>query len=188
MTTVFFVRHAEPNYDNHNDVLRELSSKGLQDRKRVTDFLAKKKIDVVLSSPYKRAVDTIKDLADRYGFEIQTVDGFQERKVDDNWIEDFTEFAKKQWADFSYKLSNGECLQEVQDRNISALKSVLEQYSGKNIVIGTHGTALSTIIRYYNPEFGYNEFAKIRGVMPWIVEFTFDEDQNCIRIRSNEQL
>ena len=90
MTTVFFVRHAEPNYDNHNDMIRELSSKGLQDRKRVTDFLAKKKIDVVLSSPYKRAVDTIKDFADRYGFEIQTVDGFQERKVDDNWIEDFT--------------------------------------------------------------------------------------------------
>ena len=30
MTTVFFVRHAEPNYDNHNDMIRELSSKGLQ--------------------------------------------------------------------------------------------------------------------------------------------------------------
>lgn len=42
MTTVFFVRHAEPNYDNHNDMLRELSSKGLQDRKRVTDFFGKK--------------------------------------------------------------------------------------------------------------------------------------------------
>ena len=188
MTTVFFVRHAEPNYENHQDMLRELSAKGLQDRKRVTDFLTKKKIDVVLSSPYKRAVDTLKDFADRYGFDIQTIVGFRERKVDDVWIEDFTAFTKRQWADFSYKLSNGECLQEVQDRNIAALKAVLEQYRGKSIVIGTHGTALSTVIRYYNPRFGYDEFAHIRSVMPWIVELTFDENDQCIRIRSYEEL
>ena len=29
MTTVYFVRHAEPNYDNHDDMSRELSKKGL---------------------------------------------------------------------------------------------------------------------------------------------------------------
>ena len=100
MTTVYFVRHAEPNYDNHDDLLRELSPKGLQDRKRVTEFLAEKQIDIVLSSPYRRAVDTIQDFADRYGFEVQIVDDFRERKVDDTWIEDFTAFSKKQWEDF----------------------------------------------------------------------------------------
>lgn len=35
MTTVFFVRHAEPNYKNHNDRLRELSPKGLRDKKGI---------------------------------------------------------------------------------------------------------------------------------------------------------
>ena len=40
MTRVYFVRHAEPNYDNHDDALRELSPKGMEDRKLVTDFLA----------------------------------------------------------------------------------------------------------------------------------------------------
>ena len=53
MTKVYFVRHAEPNYNNHNDALRELSEKGMEDRKLVTKFLADKNIDVVLSSPYK---------------------------------------------------------------------------------------------------------------------------------------
>lgn len=64
MTKVYFVRHAEPNYNNHNDNLRELSSKGMEDRKLVTKFLVDKQIDVVLSSPYKRAVDTVKEFAD----------------------------------------------------------------------------------------------------------------------------
>lgn len=94
MTTVFFVRHAEPNYNNRDDRLRELSPRGMQDRKRVTAFLARRQIDAVLSSPYKRAVDTVRDFADRYGLAVQTVEDFRERKVDQGWIEDFTAFSQ----------------------------------------------------------------------------------------------
>ena len=188
MTHVFFVRHARPNYDNHDDFSRELSPQGMADRALVTRFLADKQIDAVLSSPYKRAVDTVKAFADQYGFPVQTIDGFRERRVDSVWVEDFTAFAQKQWADFSYRLPGGESLQEVQDRNIAALNAVLEQYAGKNIVIGSHGTALSTIIHFYDPSFGYAEFDKVRHLMPWIVEFTFDAAQNFLSIQSHELL
>ena len=116
----------------------------------VTKFLVDKHIDVVLSSPYKRAIDTVKDFADSYGIEINVIYDFRERKVESGWIEDFTSFTKMQWNDFTYKLSDGECLQEVQTRNMSALQQVLNKYAGKNIVVGSHGTALSTIINYYD--------------------------------------
>lgn len=96
MTTVYFVRHAEPNYSNHDDTLRELSPKGMEDRKLVTEFLGDKHIDIVLSSPYKRAIDTVRDFADSYGLSIDSINDFRERKVDSVWIEDFTSFAKKQ--------------------------------------------------------------------------------------------
>lgn len=182
MTGVFFVRHAEPNYDNHDDMLRELSPKGLADRSKVTDFLSSKDIDVVLSSPFKRAVDTVKDFADSKGLSIEIVDDFRERRVDSVWIDDFSAFSRRQWDDFSYKLSDGECLKEVQERNISALNEVLSRYSGKNIVIGSHGTALSTVINYYDPSFGFADFDKIRFVMPWIVEFVFDDKGSCTEI------
>ena len=36
MTIVYFVRHAESNYNNHDDLLRELTEKGLKDSKLVT--------------------------------------------------------------------------------------------------------------------------------------------------------
>lgn len=186
VTKVYFVRHAEPNYNNHNDALRELSSKGMEDRKLVTKFLLDKHIDVVLSSPYKRAVDTVKDFADSYGKEIDIIYDFRERKVESGWIEDFTLFTKMQWNDFTYKLSDGECLQEVQTRNMSALQQVLKRYEGKNIVVGSHGTALSTIINYYDHSFGYNDFERIKNVMPWIVEFVFDEDTKCIMIKEHD--
>lgn len=182
MTTIYFVRHAEPNYDNHDDVNRELSAKGLADRRRVTEYLRDKDIDVVYSSPYKRAVDTVKDFADTIGMEIIKNAGFQERKIDGVWLDDFHSFARRQWEDFSYKMPAGECLLEVQERNIAALNELLDAYPNKNIVIGSHGTALSTIINFYQPEFGYEEFERIRTIMPWIVKFTFDGHQ-CIQIQ-----
>ena len=175
MTIVYFIRHAESNYTNYNDALRELTQKGLKDRELVTNFLKDKSIDVVLSSPYKRSIDTVKPFAEKYNFQIEVIDNFRERKVDSIWIEDFTAFAIQQWNDFSYKLSGGETLGEVQKRNILALKNVIEKYLDKNIVIGSHGTAMSTIINYFDNTFGYANFEEIKGLMPWIVKLTFDK-------------
>lgn len=182
MTTVYFVRHAQPNYENHDDRSRELSAKGLLDRGLVTDFLSDKNIDVILSSPFKRAYDTVYDFALKNGLDIEVIEDFRERKIDSEWIPDFNAFCKAQWEDCSYKLSDGENLGEVQNRNIQALQQVLEKYNGKNIVIGSHGTALSTIINYYDNTFGYSEFEEIRGLMPWIVQFTFD-NMSCVKIQ-----
>lgn len=181
MTTIYFVRHAEPDYDNHDDALRLLTEKGKKDRELVTKYLSNKNIKVALSSPYKRAYDTILDFAVKNNLEILCVDDFRERRIDSAWIEDYESFSRNQWTDFSYRNSDGECLKEVQDRNISALHKVLLDYRGKNIVIGSHGTALSTIINYYDKSFGFSEFQNILKVMPWIVKFEFN-DFNCVSI------
>ena len=182
MTTVYFVRHAEPNYENHDDRTRELSPKGMEDRRLVTKFLSDKKVDVVLSSPYRRAVDTVSEFAESQGLAIRIVEDFRERRIDSEWIADFLSFSRAQWADFDYRLLDGEYLREVQERNIRALNSVLEEYQGKTVAVGSHGTALSTIVNYYDRRFGYQEFDKIRALMPWIVRFTFD-GKNCVDMK-----
>lgn len=181
MTTIYFVRHAEPNFDNHDDQSRELTAKGLQDRKLVTAFLLGKGVEVILSSPYKRAVDTVADFAQSQSMDITTIYDFRERKVESAWIDDFAGFCKRQWSDFDYKLSDGESLNEVQKRNVSALNTVLDDYKDKVIAVGSHGTALSSIIHYYDKSFGYEDFKRIKNIMPWIVKITFDS-HSCIQI------
>ena len=52
-----------------------------------------------------------------------------------------------------------------------------------NCVIGSHGTALSTLINHFNPHFGFEDFSKIKGLMPWIVKMSF-ENQISIKIES----
>lgn len=187
MTHIYFVRHALPNFDNHDDRARELTARGLADRLMVTDFLAKRDIRVVLSSPYQRAVDTVADFAQRYGHDIITIEDFRERRVDSQWVPDFNSFAKMQWQDFDYKLSDGESLAQTQRRNIAALGQVLREYPNQAVAIGSHGTAIATIIRYFLPSFGYADFRKIQPKMPWIAEFVFDGER-CVKIQGHDLL
>ncbi|MCL1997133.1 MAG: histidine phosphatase family protein [Defluviitaleaceae bacterium] len=179
MTTIYFIRHAETlrSADSiFNDRTYPLSPKGLVDRKLVTEYLQDKSVDIVLSSPFKRAVDTVLEFAQQKGLEMELIEDFRERKIADTWIDDFKAFAKRQWTDFSYKQPDGENLADVQERNIAALNDVLDRYAGKNIAIGTHGTALSTIINYYDKSYGFEDFNAMVHIMPWVVKMTFDRD------------
>jgi len=172
MTTIYFVRHAAPDRSAGTDATFPLSKKGQEDVPLVTKYLQDKDIDAVLSSPFKRSYDTVADFAKTAGITIETIYDFRERAVGHEWIEDFTSYAKQQFADFSYKLPGGECLSEVQERNITALEDVLTRYQGKNIAIGTHGTALSLIILNYDSTYTFKEWKAMP--MPWVIKMTFD--------------
>lgn len=157
-------------------LIEENFIEGLNDCNKVTAFLLHKDITKIFSSPYKRSFDTIKDFADRLNLKIDIIDDFRERKINNVWIEDFNEFAKKQWNNFDYKLSDGESLKDVQQRNITSLHHLLKENQNENIVVGTHGTALSTIINHYDKSFDYNEFERIKNFMPFIVCISFNEE------------
>jgi len=184
MTTVYFIRHAESDNAVRDGRIRPLTAKGLADCGLVTEFLADKHIDAVLSSPFKRAIDTVGGFAEKAGLTVIIDEDFREQRSDTGWSgskwprsaknEDFYRFLERQWADFSYTLSDGECLAAVQERNIAALNRALAEYEGKTIVVGTHGTALSTIINYYDGTYGFGDFMSMVGVMPWAVKMTFD--------------
>lgn len=181
MTKVYFVRHAKPDFSIQDDLTRPLTEEGMKDSKNVTRFLLDKHITKVFSSPYKRTIDTIKDFAECADLKINIIDDFRERKIDNVWIEDFNKFVKEQWNNFDYKLTCGESLNEVQNRNITALKHILKESVNQNIVIGTHGTALSTIINYFDKKFDYTEFERIKNFMPFIACITF-HGENVIKV------
>ena len=172
ITKIIFVRHAQSLY-GEDDRIRPLTESGLKNREVVLETLKDIQIDAFLSSPYKRSIETIRTAADYFGMSIRTDERFRERKVgtwENGWLE-------KRWNDFSCAEEDGECLASVQERNMEALKEVLSDYIGKTVVIGTHGTALSTILNYYDNSFGLSDFMRIVNWMPYIVELTFGGDK-----------
>lgn len=174
MTCIYFVRHAQPDRNVHDDKLRPLTDEGLRDSQAVTWVLKNKNIHYLISSPYKRSIDTIGNLAETLGMEIHTDDDFRERNAGKWHGDKFFDFIQKQWADFNYRIEDGENLSEVQSRNIGALKRVLTEHDGENVVIATHGTALSVILNYYYPQYDFECFKKIVDFMPFVIRLDFD--------------
>lgn len=174
MNCIYFVRHAKPDFSVHEDLVRPLTDEGLKSSFEICEFLRFKDISKIYSSPYKRAIDTIKPLSEELKIEIEIIDDFRERKISNCWIENFNEFTKKQWDNFYYKMVDGESLKEVQSRNINALYKILKENYNENIVIGTHGTALSTIINYFDKDFSYYAFKEIKNIMPFITYMEFE--------------
>ena len=74
VTNLYFVRHAHSIY-TPEELERPLSKKGFEDAQRVTELLKTEKIDVVISSPYKRAIQTVQGIAESRDKNIQIVDG-----------------------------------------------------------------------------------------------------------------
>lgn len=175
MTKLYFVRHAQPEYSWKDDKTRPLTKEGKADSQIVLDFLKDKKIDAFYCSPYKRSIDTISDAAAFFGQEIVTDERLRERESGTNGNQ-YGMFEKR-WTDHDYHEEHGESIRMVQQRNIAALTEILAENKDKTVVIGTHGTALSTILNYYNPEFGCKDFLRIIDWMPYIIELDFEEEK-----------
>lgn len=169
VTTVIFVRHAQPLYPYADDRTRPLMEEGLSDRKLVAETLKGRRIDAFLCSPYTRSLDTIRPAAEMYGQEIVTDERFAERRGGPGG----DAVLRRRWEDFDFAEEGGENLASVQKRNVEALREVLRDFNGKTVVIGTHGTALSMMLNYFYPSFGVGDFLRIVELMPYIVEVRF---------------
>lgn len=176
MTHIYFIRHTQPDSSVKLDRIRPLTEQGLKDTREVTAHLKDKGLHILLSSPYKRSMDTINDLADTLHMQILTDEDFREREIGSGYNGDPDRYIENMWEDFDFKADGAECLHEVQARNIRALQRVLAAYRDRNIAIATHGTALSSILNYYDPAFQLKDFLRLLEYRPYIIRLDFDGD------------
>jgi len=173
MTKLIFIRHAASDYLVKDDATRPLTDAGLIAAQNIPALFTHTRIDQFYSSPFIRSINTIQYLANQYDKKIITRSNLQERKVG-IWVDNFFEYAQKQWHDFDYKIENGESLNEVQARNIAEVKRILRHHQNQHVVIGTHGTALCTILNYFNTQLNFDYFQSIVNKMPLFIELTFN--------------
>lgn len=177
MTKIYFVRHAQPDTSSGYNPGFPLTEQGKRDALLVEDVLRDKGITAVYSSSYIRAVMTVEPFARSAGLEIHQEYELRERTSGkwENSFETYADYIEAQINDFSCKPEDGESLDEVQKRNMSVIVRVLRQHDGGSVVIGTHGMAFSTILRYYFPNFGLKDFYQIVDLMPLVLRLDIEE-------------
>ncbi|HDR7947797.1 TPA: histidine phosphatase family protein [Bacillus toyonensis] len=174
MTTIYFVRHAHSTYTKEERE-RPLSEKGHCDAENVTRLLKDGHIDVVISSPYKRAIQTVQGIANTYNVSIQIEEDLRERLLSSEPVEDFNDAIENVWEDWTFAYEGGESNDVAQKRAILCMQNILEKYKGKNIVIGTHGNIMVLLMNYFDSKYDF-QFWKIIQ-MPDVYKLTFDNNR-----------
>jgi 2,3-bisphosphoglycerate-dependent phosphoglycerate mutase len=171
LTSFYFVRHAHSTY-TPDELKRPLSEKGQADAERITQILKKENIDYVISSPYKRAIQTVEGVTDFTGKEVIIESDFKERILSEVPVENFDIAITKVWEEPAFSFEGGESNSIAQKRGVEATLKVLERYEGKNIVVGTHGNLMVLIMNYFDKKYGFSFWKELN--MPDIYKLTFD--------------
>ncbi|PFR13133.1 histidine phosphatase family protein [Bacillus anthracis] len=171
MTTIYFVRHAHSTYTKEERE-RPLSEKGHLDAENVTRLLKDKHIDVVLSSPYKRAIQTVQGIANTYHVSIEIEEDLRERLLSSEPVADFNDAIENVWEDWSFAYEGGESNDVAQRRAVTCMQSILKKYKGKNIVIGTHGNIMVLLMNYFDSKYDFQFWKTLH--MPDVYKLTFD--------------
>ena len=156
-TIVFVSRHSEPfrnllgeyNCSEVEQIRNEknpLSVNGEIKAHKLSKYLDNFQIDVLYSSNYVRAMSTAKYVAESKNIKLNVDSRLGERKFGVNSMDELPEdFFDKQIKDWNYKLENGESLNEVSNRMYDVFMEVINNNIGKNFMIFSHGTALTTL-------------------------------------------
>ncbi|MCY9660682.1 histidine phosphatase family protein [Paenibacillus chondroitinus] len=166
MTTyIYFVRHGIAPFSHELERAggASLSEQGKADAIRVAELLGNENIDVLVSSSYHRAKETITPLAELLKQEIIQYDELIERPIASlNYPipeEQFLLGIEKSFTDLDFCMPEGETTRQAQERAIPVILKLLSDYAGKKIVIGTHGNIMTIILKYFDSSYGF-EFWK----------------------------
>ena len=170
-TNLYFVRHAHSVY-SPDEYHRPLSEQGLHDAQRVTEILKRENIDHVLSSPYRRAIQTVEGISDYLETEVVIMEDFKERVLADQQIAHFDEAIAKVWADEQFAWPGGESNQSARNRGLRAARQVLESYEGQNVVIGTHGNIMVLIMNAFDCQYDFRFWKQL--AMPDLYKLSFE--------------
>lgn len=166
------MRHAESPFIGGMERTRGLSDKGKIDAERIVPLLLKEGIDLFISSPYERAIQTIKPLADACEKEITIVEDLRERQIGVFQEGTFKDAKRKVYSDFSFAFEDGESSDDAQKRAIDQLERILHEHAGKTIVLGTHGDIMTLMMNYFDKQYNFDFWQS--ATMPDIYELRFE--------------
>jgi 2,3-bisphosphoglycerate-dependent phosphoglycerate mutase len=153
--------------------MRPLSPEGHKQAEAVADCLAPADIAALYSSPYLRARQTIEPLAGRLSLPIEEVWDFRERTLSRGRVPDFAGAARATWDDFRFAHPGGETNAAAQSRGTSALLNAISRNRGSRIVVATHGTLLTLMLRSFDERIGFEFWSAIS--IPDVYLLTLDE-------------
>jgi 2,3-bisphosphoglycerate-dependent phosphoglycerate mutase len=140
-----------------------LTENGRIQAEQIAEKLASYPIGKIVSSPFLRAVDSVKPLAERIGLDIEIDVRLRERDLGAPFRIDWRDLLKHSFEDLSFRCGEGETSSEAMDRGREAIQEAIAQEEGRTTVIATHGNLFTLILRSFDSSYGFDYWSKLKN-------------------------
>ena len=154
---IYSTRHGQTDYNRDELILGttdlELNETGLAQAEELAEKVAELGcIDLIIASPMKRAITTARKVSERTGIELITDERLREWDYGEyEGKTRFTEGFAENKAEFGVKMGRtGESLLQLAQRVYSVLDDIITKYSGRTVLIVSHGGICRVIETYFS--------------------------------------
>lgn len=162
-TKLILVRHGMTD-DNSKEVFcgitdSPLSELGYQQAEAVAEKLYDlTNIDAIYCSPLKRTLDTAYPIANKFNREINILDDLKEINGGD-WEYKTHEYIAMHWPKEYivwqedpgfHQMPNGDSVESLQKKLITAVNNIIEQNQGQTVCLMTHGVSIRLLMCYFH--------------------------------------
>jgi 2,3-bisphosphoglycerate-dependent phosphoglycerate mutase len=140
---LWVVRHAEAEarvVGGPTEYERPLTERGRAQAAALVHELARTEVTAVVSSPYRRAIDTVTPTALVLGLEVVRDDEVREWDDGLDAVADWRAVDERCWRDPDHRNGIGETHRELSVRASTALRARLAQSGSGTMIVASHGT------------------------------------------------
>ncbi len=148
---LFLVRHCET---TGQEPTAPLTPAGHQQAIRLAEYFADQGVDLLVSSPYTRAQQSITPLANRLGLTVEIDDRLAECQLASPPIEDFRGTILQLFDDPDLAWPGGESRRQVTARGRGAIDAVFGRPVQTPVVVA-HGLLMAFVLRSFDSRFDY---------------------------------
>lgn len=169
MKIIYVVRHCEA---EGQPAEAPLTIKGQQQAIDLVSFFSDTKIERIISSPFKRAIDSIKPLAKQLNINIEINEQLKERvlsTIDEaDWFEKF----KRTFDDYELKFAGGESNLEAMNRIVHLIENDIK--NNETTIIVSHGNLIALLLNYIDKSQSIKSWEKLSNPDVYRIEIDHD--------------
>lgn len=171
-TEIYLLRHGETGLNRKRVYFGHLNSSMTELGRESIQHLAKNffgPLDMIVSSDLSRCTESAtffnhsKKIKVCFDEQLRELDfGIFEGRTYESLIEEFPKEAEQFFSgDYDYVIPEGESVKMLFDRTFKAFEEIVAKYSGKRILLSTHGGPIRAILSHYlcGDEKAYWKFA-----------------------------
>lgn len=154
MKTLYVVRHCEA---EGQEADAPLTPEGAAQSHNLAVSLATVNIERIISSPYRRATQSIEPLARRLNLQVELDMRLVERVLCSGSRPDWQERLHDSFLDLDLSWEGGESSRTAMQRAVAVVADI-QRHSAGNTLLVTHGNLMALLLKHFDDSIGFAEW------------------------------